>query len=334
MSKKSNPTLIGAFVIGATILMVAAVALFGGAEYFAKRQHYVAYFEEQTKGLRVGSNVLLNGVRIGYVSEIALLMDETNFDTRTRVTMEILPENLIVTDLGRVVGTGERDTVSHDRIVTEAGLRAQLETESLVTGQLVLQLVLKPETEAVMRGVDAPYPEIPTIPSDVQALVQQVQDWFKKTSAEIDVGEMAQRLNRILEGIEQLAHSQEIREMLAGANQLVNAETTQQMSSKIAATLDELRNTASEFGILADNLDGRIDSLSTQLKPAAEQFAALLTDTEAMLVAAGEQLRGESVQMYQLESTLSELEAAARAMRQFFDYLERNPEALLSGKHR
>lgn len=332
MSKKSNPTLIGAFVIGATILMVTAVALFGGAEYFAKRERYVAYFEEQTKGLRVGSNVLLNGVRIGYVSEIALLMDQTNFDTRTRVTMEILPENLIVTDLGLVTGTADRDVVSHDRIVTEAGLRAQLETESFVTGQLVLQLVLRPEMEAVMRGVDAPYPEIPTIPSDVQALLQKVQDWFAEVSAEIDVGEMAQRLNRILEGVEQLAHSQDIRQMLAGANQLVNAETAQQMSSKIDVTLDELRNTASEFGILANNLDGRIDSLATQLEPSVKQLAVLLAEAEATLVAARKQLEGETVEMYQLQSTLRELEGAARAMREFFDFLERNPEALLSGK--
>ena len=76
MSKKANPTVIGGFVVGAVLLFAAGVALFGGSELFAKRFIYVAYFEEQTKGLRVGSNVVLNGVRIGYVSEIALLIDE------------------------------------------------------------------------------------------------------------------------------------------------------------------------------------------------------------------------------------------------------------------
>ena len=64
MSKKSNPAVIGAFVVGAVTLLVAGVALFGGGELFKKRFNYVAYFEEQTKGLRVGSNVILNGVRI------------------------------------------------------------------------------------------------------------------------------------------------------------------------------------------------------------------------------------------------------------------------------
>ena len=69
MSKKSNPVMIGGFVVGAVVLLATGVALFGGSELFAKRYNYVAYFEEQTKGLRVGSNVILNGVRIGYVSE-------------------------------------------------------------------------------------------------------------------------------------------------------------------------------------------------------------------------------------------------------------------------
>ena len=91
MSKKSNPVMIGGFVVGAVVLLATGVALFGGSELFAKRYNYVAYFEEQTKGLRVGSNVVLNGVRIGYVSEIALLIDETRFETMTRVTLEILP---------------------------------------------------------------------------------------------------------------------------------------------------------------------------------------------------------------------------------------------------
>jgi hypothetical protein len=62
MSKKSNPAIIGAFVVGAVSLLAVAVAFFGGSELFQKRVNYVAYFEEQTKGLRVGSNVILNGV--------------------------------------------------------------------------------------------------------------------------------------------------------------------------------------------------------------------------------------------------------------------------------
>ena len=60
MSKKNNPTLIGAFVVGATLLIAIGVAVFGGAELLAERRVYVTYFPEGTHGLRVGSNVTVS----------------------------------------------------------------------------------------------------------------------------------------------------------------------------------------------------------------------------------------------------------------------------------
>ena len=58
MSRQANPTAIGAFVVGAVVLAVAAFALFGGAQMFAQKNRYVALFDEPTNGLRVGANVL------------------------------------------------------------------------------------------------------------------------------------------------------------------------------------------------------------------------------------------------------------------------------------
>ncbi len=64
MSKKSNPTVIGGFVVGAVLLLAVGVALFGGAELLAKRTIYFAYFGDDTQGLRVGSKVVMNCVHI------------------------------------------------------------------------------------------------------------------------------------------------------------------------------------------------------------------------------------------------------------------------------
>ena len=80
------------------------------------------------------------------------------------------------------------------------------------------------------------------------------------------------------------------------------------------------------------NADGQIEVLAADLKPVVSRLVSVVTEAEQTLAAAKEQMRGESVQMYQLEATLNELEGAATAIRQFFDYLERHPEALLSGK--
>jgi paraquat-inducible protein B len=333
MSKKSNPTIIGAFVVGAIILLATAVALFGGSEYFAKHEYYVAYFEEDTKGLRVGSNVLLNGVRIGYVSEIALLMDETTFATITRATLEILPDLFYVTDTGRIVGTGSQDIVGHDRLVHEAGLRAQVDTQSIVTGQLVVSLSLNPGTDAVMRGVDPPHPEIPTMPSDSEAFIAKVQKVARNIGENMDIEEISMRINGILKGLDELTNSEDLRGSLDGINRIINDEDTQQLTASLQSTLDKLNAAVTDAGELFRNADGQVETLAEDLQPAINGLTDVLIEAEQTLGYARSQLSGESVQMHELEATLVEVKSAARAISQFFDYLERNPEALLSGKN-
>lgn len=332
MSKKSNPTVIGAFVVGAVALLAVSVAIFGGSEYFAERQYYVAYFDEDSKGLRVGSNVLLNGVRIGFVSEITLLMDEETYASITRATLEILPDTFYVTKSGKIMGTGSRDVVGHQTLVEVGGLRAQLASQSILTGQLVVSLSLRPETEFIMRGIDPEYPEIPTMPSGTAELMNKLQSFAADLGENLDVEDIGARISGILKGVDEVANSGDLRNILAGANEIVNDDDTQKLTASLRASVDEIRATAASASSLMRNADGQIEVLAADLKPALSRLVGVVTEAEQTLAAAKEQMRGESVQMYQLEATLNELEGAAIAIRQFFDYLERNPEALLSGK--
>ena len=99
MSKKANPTVIGGFVVGAVILLAAGIALVGGSQLFAPRSQVVTYFEGSVKGLRVGSNVLFRGVRIGFVSDIQLMGDVSTLQPIVRATLDLTP-----------AGPGERAT--------------------------------------------------------------------------------------------------------------------------------------------------------------------------------------------------------------------------------
>ena len=194
MSKQSSPTVIGAFVVGAVVLAAAAFAIFGGAQVFAVKNSYVAVFSEPTNGLRVGGNVMLNGVRVGYVSDIDLIIDEVSFETDTQVVLELLNEN-IRTKSGGKLGADFATTLDHDTLIREAGLRASLQMESFVTGQLSVALQLRPETEAVMRAIDPPFDEIPTIASNVQELLNNLQAWFGDIQDNVDFVGLGQRLN-------------------------------------------------------------------------------------------------------------------------------------------
>ncbi|WP_064604320.1 MlaD family protein [Photobacterium sp. J15] len=332
MSKQANSTVIGAFVVIGMVLTVVSVVLFGGSEYFAKREKYSVYFDDDTKGLRVGSNVLLNGVRIGYVSEISLLMDKTTFTTISLVTLEILPDTFLITDEGQVVGTGAGEVGEYEGLIYQAGLRAQLEIESFLTGQLVVNLSLQPYTPSIMRGIDSPYPEIPTISSDVQLIMAQLKNWIFEVAENVDAVEVSRRFNRIIRGLDELSNSQDLRAALAGINQLINDKQTQQLAGTAIKAFKQVDAMALDASQLIQHVDGRVVGLGSDLTLALSKLTSLLTEAEQTLVMAKKQLRGETVQMYQLEATLKEIESASRAVRAFFDYLERNPEALLTGK--
>jgi len=330
MSKKSNPTVIGAFVVGAVLLLAVGAALFGGAELLAKRGIYVAYFTEDTQGLRVGSNVMMNGVHIGFVSDMALLVDRDDFESLTEVIIEFLPESLILTRDGVPIGDTQTSKISHEELINKGGLRATLQSESFVTGQLLIDMRFRPETTPVMRGEHAPYPEIPTIRSDIQEALANIKTWMTSFGKKIDPEEFADRLNGILRGLDELVNSQDLRDSLAGIEAIVNKEETQELTATLQTTLEEFSSAASDAGSLIRNADTKLDAVDMKL--IVEKLVATLDEAQATLAAAKVQLRGESAQTYQLGTTLKEIERAARAMRELLDYLERNPEALLQGK--
>ncbi len=334
MSKKAKPAVIGGFVVGAVALLAIGVALFGGRELFVERNEYVAYFDEGTQGLRVGANVLMNGVRIGYVSEIALLVDAQSLNTLTRVTLELLPNTYIQTLDGVPVAEGMEVSIGHDWLIDKAGLRAQLGVESFITGQLLIELSFRPDTLAQLRGVDSDLPEIPTVRSNMQELLDNLQDWMSDIQGGIDIGEIGQRVESILDGLDELAHSDDLRRSLEGFNALINDESMQNLSATLDTVLEDLRVTLAEAKQLLSSAGSDIDAIADELQPAIASLTAALVEAESMLASARGQLDGTSPQVYQFESTLRELEGAAIAIREFFDYLERNPEALIRGKKR
>ena len=331
MSKQANPTVIGAFVVGAVVLIATAFTLFGGLQIFAQKIRYVAIFDEPTNGLRKGANVLLNGVRVGYVSDVDLIIDEVNFETDTKVVLELIPDD-IKTKSGQRIGVDFTDRLDHETLINKAGLRAALEIESFVTGQLLVELQLRPETAPVMRAVDPPFPEIPTITSNIQELLNEVKSWFADVRENVDLGGLSQRLNNVLQALDDLARSRDMLQALAGINRLINNEDTQQIGEQLNATLGELRAASAAASNLFSDVNEGVDMLTADLQIVLERLTAALNQAEQTLSVAESQLKGDSEQLYQLASTLDELERAARSVREFFDYMERNPESMLRGK--
>ncbi len=191
MSKKANKTMIGIFVVGAVALLVIAITVFGSGEFFRQSDKYVVFFEGSIKGLSEGAPVIFRGVRIGSVRDISLLYDPK--------TKNVLIPVIIDVELSRVQGIPEKIGYPNYAAFIKKGLRARLEIQNFITGQLMLAFDYYPDKPVIMHDVAMPYPELPALPIS--------PDIFKLMD-EIPIKEISINLQKTTEGISMLVSSE------------------------------------------------------------------------------------------------------------------------------
>ena len=193
MPKRPDTKKIGLFMmIGFAFLIIVLLAAFG-SRFISSDRLIVMHFNESIKGLNVGAPVLLNGVAIGKVSDITLTTDPENMDFSISVYASINAKNHILSS-----GYKDRQAFLDDMIAK--GLRAKLANQSILTGQLMIELVIVPDSEAVFKSPEAGnrnVPEIPTILSPMGQLSQGLQDLHLKENME----KMTEILNKLTDEI-------------------------------------------------------------------------------------------------------------------------------------
>ena len=147
---RANPTVIGAFVVGAIVLGVGGVLLFSSGDYFKERNYFVMFFQDSVDGLSPGAPVKLDGVKIGEVIDVHLEWDPQAVTFRIPVTVEVISGQSQKYGGGELVLTG--DIRERLKKLIDKGLRASLATESFITGQLEIELGFFPDTTPRMLG--------------------------------------------------------------------------------------------------------------------------------------------------------------------------------------
>ncbi|MHC5034865.1 MAG: MlaD family protein, partial [Planctomycetota bacterium] len=214
MARKASPTVIGGFVVGAAVLAVVAVFVFGSGRLFTDTVTYVMYFEGSVKGLNVGAPVSFRGVQIGSVTDVKLVADVEDLSIRIPVLVEIERDKFIRVRRGAPVPiSAVQDPRLMVRRLIEKGLRAQLQTRSFVTGMLMVALDFFGEEgeEVELIGADSRYPEIPTVPSSMEELSRTVEN--------LPLQEITEALLRAAEAIDKLLGAPELTEMIRSANE-------------------------------------------------------------------------------------------------------------------
>ncbi len=328
MSRKANPAVIGAFVLGAVVIAVGGLFFFGGGKFFRTTESYVAFFDGSLKGLEVGAPVTFRGVRIGTVKEISVVYDVDSSELSIPVIFEIDLDRLIVQgDETRVLDSddNERD------VLIERGLRAQLQMRSMVTGQLALNLDFFPDSRQVYRGGYKGYEEYPTVPSEVEKL-RDIAEKLVTRLQDIEVEEIVADVRDVLQSMKEVVSSDELKNAVAGADRLINSPDLQASVKKLRSALDRAEAAMESVQHLADNADKNIVPLAEGLRGASEDLGALLDQATRLLTSLEASLDEDSDLRVRTLNAMEEVTAAARSVRILSEYLERHPEAILRGK--
>ena len=324
MSKSANKTLIGAFVVGATALLLLAIAVFGSGKLFQTTSRYVLFFDGSISGLSVGSPVLFRGVPVGRVVEIRLTGDLDNLVFQTPVFIELNKK-----DEGRFsVSDGDISKKEYlDRLVTH-GLRATLATQSLLTGQLMIEMDFYPRSQIPypIREVKEydDVPEIPTIPSQFDNILQ--------TLTTLPYDDIASNVLDITEGVKKILSNSGTEQLIGHIDKLV--VQLQDIGTNLDKTLTSIRGLAEPYAKLAQDTDKRLSATLEQASHVLSSIDNVAKETEMTVVSARGVVSKNSTTVIELNQAIREITEAARAVRVFANTLERKPEAVLRGKVR
>jgi len=327
MSKKISKTLIGAFVVGAIALLVVAVLVFGSGKFFAPTKKFVMFFSGSVKGLSVGAPVMFHGVKIGEVTEIQLRLNPKDLTAVIPVFIEIDPREFTVPKEERERLFTKKYT--YIKRLIEKGLKGQLQMQSFVTGQLMINLGFYPEKPINLVGRNEKYPEIPTVPTAMEEL--------SKTLEELPLKEIVTKLDLAIDGIQKLVNSREAKEGMESLS--VTLKNTQKLVKHIDEQIDPLMKSLTKTSDAAHDtlvqarstisaLEGNTIELMATTKNTLKSTQDTLKQAEKTLGTFSE----DSRMTYELNRTLKELSAALRSIKSLTDYVERHPEALLRGK--
>ena len=318
MSKPIGKPIIGAFVVGAVALAVAGLIVLGGGEFLKKKDMRVLYFDGSVKGLKVGAPVTFRGVEVGAVTNISLRANPEDLTIRIPVIIEVDPGSVQTT-------TGDHFVDEIPQLI-KRGLRAKLDLQSIVTGQLEIELDFMPATKVRLVGGQTKYPEIPTVPSSLTKLTKELEN--------IPIQKILHRATAVLAGIEKFIDNPELNQSVHNLNRTIL--DVQKLVNNMDRHVDPLLGSATtaigHVDELALNVNRQIDPLAASIRRAADAADPAIKEAERALANIAVLTGKGSEERNQLNRTLKALQEAARSIRVWAQYLERHPEALIRGK--
>lgn len=310
-------TLVGAFVVGGIILFTAGIVLLGGKRFFSDSLEYTLYFDGSVSGLAIGAPVVFRGVPMGNVINISLVANARDSNITIPVRIQIT-NNSFITSSGQTLSELSQSEIIHRMV--EKGLRARLQMASLITGQYRIELDFFPNTPVNFRGSN-PDSEIPTIPSPI--------DTLQRTLARLPIDKMADSITSILVNVTDAIGDGQLKEAVTAFSSSFSALRNLLEEGAIRDSLESaLTHVDDAVGSVQHALPGAISSFQQAMVNFSKTAESLRKVADSAEYAVGR----DSPTMNELRRLLRDTAGAARALRNFAEMLERNPEALLKGR--
>ena len=321
MKTRISPTLIGVFVIGAVAVLVVAVVGLGSGTWFRKTYEFVLHFQGSVNGLNVGAPVKYKGVEIGSVTDILLQLEQVEVD-RIPVIIEL--------DAKKISARGVSLEPGQFRSIIDRGLRGQLRMESFVTGVLYVALDQFPGSPPnFVQPPDSRYQEIPTVPTELEEVQDQVRNVFAKL-AKLDLNAVLTAAIHAFEGMDRLTNSPALNASLRSLEQTMPKFDQAVVNIRqLAVTLDK---NASDLSTDLQQTSAATRTALAEIETAVKQAGITMKEAEATMITARAAIDPDSPFAYELTRSLREISGAARSLRLLAGYLERNPRALVFGK--
>jgi paraquat-inducible protein B len=302
-------------------LALAGVLIFSSRSAFHPRQKEILYFNTSLKGLNPGAAVKFRGVTVGTVVEVLIRHNQSSDDHSMPVLISI-DKKAAQSKSDELLKIGDRANLDH---LIAQGFCGRLDAESFVTGVLYVGLDFVPNAPApVFHQLKPEYPEIPTLPSDIQQLLSNL--------AHLDVRGLSDKLNGLLERLDTSLGQLNIAEINAGLTNLLGTANHLMTKPDLTNALVSLKQTSDQARELLKRIDGRVDPLADSLTNTLSDAQKTMAELRVAVRSASDLLSPDSPVPPDLAQALEQLSNAGRAIADLAGFLERNPNALLAGK--
>ena len=331
MSKPVNPYTLGAFLVGSLTLLIVAVLVFGGGQFLKKKTEYVIFFDGALNGLNIGAPVKLQGVQIGTVKEISLELDKKFVRIYKPVVIEINPEVLLDgTGKPLQVASSTKERQQNTQRLIDSGLKAQLQTQSLLTGLLYVEVNFFRGESLRLTGINyKDLPELPSVPTTVDQLKSTADEMLGKFR-QLPIEDIVKDLAVTLKEIKEIATSDELKKNRAA------------LAKTLAETEQLVANLNKGLVPLLNNMNGTMADTRTLVQQFTHDMRPVLISSEKTLNTATSVLLESNHALGSVEAlaapdaplwqSLEALRDAAQSTKNLTDYLERHPDSIIYGK--